>query len=79
MRRERGGERRRRDLTDATTMARRRDAVEAAAGGDFGSLTTSIRKTDPPRHLENFRALALSYIGCAFLQAVGMISTGGWY
>jgi hypothetical protein len=38
MRRERGGERMRRELTDATTMVRRRDATEAAAGGDFGSL-----------------------------------------
>jgi hypothetical protein len=66
-----GGERRRRELTDATTMARRRDVAEVAAGGDFGSLTASNRKTGPPRHLENFRALALSYIG-AFLQAVGI-------
>jgi hypothetical protein len=70
MRRERGRERRHRELTDATTMARWWDAAEAAAGGDFGSLTTSIRKISPPRHLENFRALVLSYIGCAFLQAV---------
>jgi hypothetical protein len=55
-----------------TMMARRRDTTEATAGGDFGSLTASIQKTGPPRHLENFRALALSYIGCAFLHAVGI-------
>jgi hypothetical protein len=72
MARERERERRRKDLTDATTMARRRDAAEAVAEGDFGSLTASIQKTGPPRHLENFRTLALSYIGCAFLQAGGI-------
>jgi hypothetical protein len=48
------------------------DATETTVGGYFGSLMASIRKTGPPRHLENFRALALSYIGCAFLQAIGI-------
>jgi hypothetical protein len=42
MRRERGGERRRRELTDATTMARRHDVTEAAARGYFSSLTAPI-------------------------------------
>jgi hypothetical protein len=66
MRRERERRRRERmcrELIDVTTMARRRDTAEAATGGDFGSLTASIRKTGSSRHLEIFRALALSYIG----------------
>jgi hypothetical protein len=42
--RERGGERMRREWTSATTMTRWHDEAEAAAGGDFGSLTTWIPK-----------------------------------